>query len=151
MNKYTTKEFEQSLIEACNNSLSMAEACSKVGMHFNTFKKHAERLGVYNSNQSGKGISKLMPKIPLDDIIKHNKYPQYPTCKLRIRLIKENVKKHQCESCGLKEWLKNSIPLELDHIDGNRFNHHITNLRLLCPNCHALTPTHRGKNSKHIV
>lgn len=38
------------------------------------------------------------------------------------------------------------IPLELDHIDGNHQNNALQNLRLLCPNCHALTPTFRDKN-----
>jgi len=40
------------------------------------------------------------------------------------------------------------IPLELDHIDGNHQNNALDNLRLLCPNCHSLTPTFRGKNKR---
>jgi len=35
---------------------------------------------------------------------------------------------------------------EIDHIDGNPKNNTITNLRILCPNCHALTPTFRARN-----
>jgi 5-methylcytosine-specific restriction endonuclease McrA len=42
--------------------------------------------------------------------------------------------------------LGNPIPLELEHKDGNCTNHNIENLELLCPNCHALTDTYRGKN-----
>jgi 5-methylcytosine-specific restriction endonuclease McrA len=38
------------------------------------------------------------------------------------------------------------IPLELDHVDGNAGNNQIENLRVLCPNCHAQTPTAKGKN-----
>ena len=38
------------------------------------------------------------------------------------------------------------ISLELDHIDGDNTNNEIKNLRYLCPNCHALTNTYRGKN-----
>jgi 5-methylcytosine-specific restriction endonuclease McrA len=75
---------------------------------------------------------------------------QYPiqSHKLRLRLLKEEVFEHQCSSCKRTEWLDNPIPLELDHISGDNKDNRLENLRLLCPNCHALTPTYRGKNKK---
>ncbi len=51
-----------------------------------------------------------------------------------------------CSICGLSEWQGESIPIELDHIDGNSENNSRENLRLVCPNCHALTPTYGIKN-----
>lgn len=39
-----------------------------------------------------------------------------------------------------------SSVLEIDHIDGDGDNHRPENLRVLCPNCHSLTPTYRGRN-----
>jgi hypothetical protein len=65
---------------------------------------------------------------------------------LRRRLIEEGLRMHRCERCGRTEWEGRPIPLELDHIDGDRTNNLLENLRLLCPNCHALTPTYRGRN-----
>lgn len=53
---------------------------------------------------------------------------------------------HKCESCNLTEWLGQQIVLTLDHIDGNSDNHSKENLRLICWNCHALTPTFGAKN-----
>ena len=43
------------------------------------------------------------------------------------------------------EWNEKSITLELDHIDGDRYNNNFDNLRILCPNCHSQTPTFRGR------
>jgi 5-methylcytosine-specific restriction endonuclease McrA len=72
----------------------------------------------------------------------------YSTSMLRKRLIDAGLKTHKCESCGRVKWLNNKIPLEVDHINGISNDHRIENLRLLCPNCHALTPTWRGRNRK---
>lgn len=65
--------------------------------------------------------------------------------KLKILLIQEKLKKHQCESCLLSEWLEKKIPLELHHIDGNSSNNNLENLQVLCPNCHSLTDNYRAK------
>lgn len=59
-------------------------------------------------------------------------------------LIQE--KGHQCEDCRLTEWKSKPIPLELEHVDGDNKNNTRENLKLLCCNCHALTPTWRGRN-----
>jgi hypothetical protein len=59
---------------------------------------------------------------------------------------------HFCAGCDRTEWKTSllpvivPIPLELDHVDGNAGNNHPNNLRLLCPTCHAVTPTAKGKN-----
>lgn len=53
---------------------------------------------------------------------------------------------HRCECCGGRTWLKKLIPLEMDHIDGNSDNNTEKNLRLICPNCHALSPFSKGRN-----
>lgn len=57
---------------------------------------------------------------------------------------------HQCEICFQTDWMDEPIPLELDHIDGHPGHNTKENLRLVCPNCHAQTDTHAGKNvGKH--
>lgn len=141
------KHTDEEIIEACNEARSMAEAAAELNMHFNTFKRKAIKLNVYEPNQSGKGINKRHNgnKIELKEILE-GKHPSYQTNKLRIRLIDEGLKEHECESCGISNWMNNPISLELDHIDGDRTNHSLTNLRILCPNCHSQTSTYRGRN-----
>ena len=54
---------------------------------------------------------------------------------------------YKCENCGCDgHWQNGIISLELDHKNGNHTDNRIENLRYLCPNCHALTATYRGKN-----
>ena len=53
---------------------------------------------------------------------------------------------HCCNKCGLSEWLGVTLSLEVDHIDGNNQNNNRENLEGLCPNCHSITPTWRGRN-----
>lgn len=144
---YKTKVTKEQILQACNTSESMAAAAAKLPMNHKTFRKYAKLYGYYNPNPAGKGLKKNKPFIPLDDIL-NGKQPQYSTFKLKNRLLKENLLKPICQSCGLSKWLDGKIPLELDHIDGNSKNHSFNNLRLLCPNCHALTPTYRAKNRK---
>jgi len=52
---------------------------------------------------------------------------------------------HKCEECGVEEWNGKRLPMEVDHIDGNTKNNDLTNLKVLCPNCHSQTPTWRKK------
>lgn len=65
---------------------------------------------------------------------------------LRERIIYEQDCK--CNKCGLDKWLGETIPLEIEHKDGNHFNNDRNNLEMLCPNCHAMTKTWRGRNKK---
>ena len=51
-----------------------------------------------------------------------------------------------CSKCNLNLWNSLPIPIELEHIDGNSDNNALINCCLLCPNCHAQTPTYKAKN-----
>lgn len=71
--------------------------------------------------------------------------------RLKKRLIREKIFEKKCYNCNLTEWLNNPIPIELEHINGDKFDCRKENLTILCPNCHALTPTYRRrKNSLKI-
>lgn len=66
------------------------------------------------------------------------------TGKIKRFLIKRYGRK--CSVCGNIEWQGQPIPLWLDHIDGHGNNFKIENLRLVCPNCDALSDTYCGRN-----
>lgn len=68
-----------------------------------------------------------------------------------IRVIREFLlekSNYKCIKCGWgeKNVTSNTIPLEVNHIDGNVLNNDETNLEILCPNCHSLTPTWKALN-----
>ncbi len=142
---------KEQFVKIVKQSDSMAQASMRLGLHFNTFKRYADLFEVYNPNQGLKGKNKKKKegrgKYFLKDIIYNNKHPQYPTDKLRRRLVAEGIKKEVCEICNITEWNNMKVSFELNHKDGNRFNHYIDNLEIICPNCHSQTKNYRGKNS----
>lgn len=147
---YETKypDWKDKVIYAASTSKSASEAAAKLGIKYDTYKKYAIKYGCFSTNQSGTGITKVSGnKIPLNEILE-GKHPQYQSNKLRLRLLSEGTFQYKCTNCGLTEWLGNPIPLELEHKDGNPSNNRLDNLTLLCPNCHSLTDTYRGRNKK---
>jgi hypothetical protein len=76
----------------------------------------------------------------LEDILVVNSmYTHGP--RLRQRLIKAGLRKAECEECGLAERRGRPLALALGHINGIHTDNRLENLRILCPNCHALTDT----------
>ena len=82
---------------------------------------------------------------PLDEILVRNStYVSLPY--LKRRLVAEGLLVEECAVCGITDWCGQPLALHLDHINGVRDDHRLSNLRLLCPNCHSQTPTYAGRN-----
>jgi hypothetical protein len=81
-------------------------------------------------------------KKPIDQLLVSNKIVK--SSNLRKRLINEGIKEYRCETCGNSEWMGEDIPLELHHINGDRKDNRLCNLRILCPNCHAQNTVFQG-------
>lgn len=55
-----------------------------------------------------------------------------------MKLIRDGIKEDKCEKRGNTHWFAVELPLELHHKDGNYCNNELSNLEILCLNCHAV-------------
>ena len=148
LHKYSLEQLK----EAIQTSTSMRQVLLKVnvapyGGNYDVLKKALKYFNLDISHFSGQAWNKgktLSPRVSIEKYL-CNELP-IQSFKLKNRLLKENIFEARCFNCFSSDWLGEPIPLELDHINGNNKDNNLSNLRLLCPNCHALTPTYRSKN-----
>lgn len=67
------------------------------------------------------------------------------------KIVKEYLIEEYGDKCMECDWNRinpstGKVPIELEHIDGNSENNNLENLKILCPNCHSLTPTYKALN-----
>ena len=112
-----------------------------------TLNQCLEKMGiVYAGNKSGKGIRRDPKYKSAYEYMSSGSF--ITSHKLKLKLLRDNIKQYKCENCGLSEWMNQPIPLELHHKDGDHYNNDLENLQILCANCHALQPGNSGSNIK---
>ena len=136
---------------AFEQSRSMAELLRRVGLvpkggNYKSMRRRLTELGLDAATLPGQrwAAGQRLGRRPLQELLRQGVACSGP--ELVRRLIEEGLMTWKCHCCGLTEWLGERIPLELDHINGVHDDNRLENLRLLCPNCHAMTPTYRGRN-----
>ena len=146
--KYTEKE----LVRAISVSTPMRQTLlylnvAPFGGSDDVLRKAIEHFDLDTSHFTSQAWNKgrrLTSRKALKEYLTRNS--NISSYKLKQRLLRERVLDAICSHCAKSTWLNKAIPLELDHINGDNKDNRLQNLRLLCPNCHALTPTYRSKN-----
>ncbi len=150
---WTTKQLK----DAVESSFSYRKVLSKLGLreaggNYEQLKQYIAENNFSIEHFKGRGWNVGMigigkPRRSLEKILVNGS--NFQSFKLKKRLFTAKLKFPKCEECG---WAKKTpdgyLPLELDHINGDRHDNRLENLRVLCPNCHSLKPTHRGRNRK---
>lgn len=151
---------DEDLRRAVASSSSVAGVLRQLGLfaeggNYDRARRQIRDLGLDTSHFTGQGWNvglKFVPRPaqPLQEVLVANRWTSSHW--LKMRLFEAGLKEPKCELCG---WAERSadgrIPLELDHINGDRNDNRLNNLRILCPNCHSLQPTHRGLNQRRAI
>ena len=136
---YTESDIKRAVLQSKSiaNVLRLLDL-KPIGGNYETIKNKIKTLNLDTSHFTGQAhIQKGSQIKRFDELVKPES--------IKKRLIEERG--HKCENCDLSTWMEKQIPLELEHISGDRLDNSRDNLRLLCPNCHAQTPTWRRKKS----
>jgi 5-methylcytosine-specific restriction endonuclease McrA len=149
--KYT----DDQLIDAVKNSYSYLEVTRNLGLvkpgNYYSLKANIQRLNIDISHfrspkERAKIASQKRTKMSNNDIFTKDSKTYYGLVKRRI--ISDNLMKYICALCNINTWNGKALTLQMDHINGNKTDHRLENLRFLCPNCHSQTDTYCGRNVK---
>jgi Zn finger protein HypA/HybF involved in hydrogenase expression len=139
--------------ELINDSSCISDVLRKLGYSTNgnswaskIVKERMEKLELIFTKKNAYYYKKYSSKLPLEQVL--IKDSGYNRTKLKERLIKEGLKEYKCECCGITEWNGKPLSLQLHHINGIHNDNRLSNLQLLCPNCHSQTENFAGTRGK---
>lgn len=114
----------------------------ELGCRRDTLEAYLKKMSIeYLGNQGGKKTEKRWSRTTAKEYIENSDAPM--ASRLRKKLIRDGIKEEKCEDCEITEWQGQKLVFELHHVDGNHWNNDLSNLKILCPNCHSLIPNHR--------
>lgn len=154
--KYT----EEVLRDAVSHSVSYVGVLRYLGVpeaggSHTHISRTIKRLGIDTSHFTGQAWRRGLPsdrrKTPAERLVlREPGSPRENGERLRRAMVELGIT-YVCASCGNRgTWLFEPMTLHVDHINGLYYDNRPENLRFLCPNCHAVTPTHAGKNKVRL-
>ena len=138
-------EREQEIRKWVSENESNSEIARRLNCKVDTLKSYYLKMGIdYKGNQGSKGKKTDSKRKDALELIES---PSVSNSRKRRRLIEDGYKEDKCERCGLSEWMGMKIPLELHHRDFNHYNNELSNLMIVCSNCHM--QLHNYNNNKN--
>ncbi|MFH8409461.1 HNH endonuclease signature motif containing protein [Streptomyces sp. NPDC018019] len=121
-----------------------------VGGHHTHISRRIRALGIDTSHFTGRSRTKPVSRRRCGDRLlvemPATGARRVPSSSLKAAMLARGVT-DQCAWCGTGPvWHGSTIPLEVDHLDGDWRNNRLENLRILCPNCHSVTDSYRGRS-----
>lgn len=146
-----TKEQAEQIVKEV---FTVADFCRKVGWqprgeNYRVFYKYVKDYNLDISHFTGKRINlgnKNNVGISNEEYFKDNKLIKGSA--LMRRLINKVGREYKCECCGISEWNGKPITLQVHHKDEDHLNNTLSNLQILCPNCHSQTKNFAGSSNK---
>lgn len=125
--------------------LTLYEIKTRLGCKYETLRQYLRKMGIeYKGQQARKGQYKGGRRFnSIEEYIASARCIK--SYELKQKLFYFGIKEARCEICHLEHWNGKPIPLELHHVDGDHYNNDLTNLQILCPNCHAQQSNNSGK------
>ena len=147
------KYSKELLEENVKDCYSFAELCRRLGLkpagsNPKTVRTKMDEFGVDYSHFTGQRWNKntdnpIYRERYLPKLCEHS---SLSSSNVKNLVYKLKLKENKCEKCGITEWMGGPLIMQLHHINGINNDHRLSNLQMLCPNCHSQTENYAGRN-----
>lgn len=140
-------EQKEQILKWIEEKQTKAFMCQQLRCKPETLNSYMKQMGIEYKGQPSKKGQYKGGKEYLPALYYIENHIPISSHKLKNKLIRDGIKEDKCALCGVSTWLDVKLPLELHHKDGNHYNNELSNLDILCPNCHSIQESNSGANA----